>query len=289
MIIINAILALGLNLIFGHTGQISIGQAGFYAIGAYTSAILEVKFGISFLLAWPSAIVLTAIIAAIIGIPILKLHGHYLAMATIAFGMIVETMATNWISITGGHAGVYVPAENILGSFIASKMYFVIVIVGILLYIICENIEYSRVGRAIRAVREDENGASSIGIKHSKYKVIMFVVGAIFSAIAGIIYVHLNSVITPEVFNMETSILILMMVIVGGIGSNIGVVLGSVFITLLPELLYGFLEYNILVYGILICLSLIFLPQGLHGLIIYVIETIKKLIYYNYKIENEGE
>ncbi|MDY0289044.1 MAG: branched-chain amino acid ABC transporter permease [Sphaerochaeta sp.] len=269
MIAINAILALGLNLVFGHTGQISIGQAGFYALGAYTSAILEIKLNVSFLIAWPSAVILTCLVAYAIGKPILKLHGHYLAMATIAFGMIVESLATNWLPVTSGHDGIYIPTREVLGPLVAQNLFEIVVISTGFLYVVCENIEYSRIGRAIRSVRENEIGASAIGIEHSKYKVMMFVLGGGFSAIAGIFYAHLNTVITPEVFNMHTSIQILMIVVLGGIGSNIGVVMAATIVTILPELLYGFAGYNILVYGVLVCIVLVFAPKGLFGLIEY--------------------
>jgi branched-chain amino acid transport system permease protein len=267
MIAVNAILALGLNLVFGHTGQISIGQAGFYALGAYVSAILEVKLAVPFIIAWPSAVVFTCLVAYAIGKPILKLHGHYLAMATIAFGMIIESLATNWLPVTSGHDGIYIPVRQILGNLVVDNLFIIIVVATALLFIICENIEASRIGRAIRSVRENEMGAAAIGIEHSKYKVMMFVVAGAFSSVAGIFYAHMNTVITPEVFNMHTSIQILMMVVLGGIGSNLGVVFAAVIITVLPELLYGFAEYNILVYGVLVCLVLVFAPRGLFGFI----------------------
>jgi branched-chain amino acid transport system permease protein len=203
MIAVNAILALGLNLVFGHTGQISIGQAGFYALGAYVSAILEVKLAVPFIIAWPSAVVFTCLVAYAIGKPILKLHGHYLAMATIAFGMIIESLATNWLPVTSGHDGIYIPVRQILGNLVVDNLFIIIVVATALLFIICENIEASRIGRAIRSVRENEMGAAAIGIEHSKYKVMMFVVAGAFSSVAGIFYAHMNTVITPEVFNPD--------------------------------------------------------------------------------------
>lgn len=278
MIAINAMLALGLNLVFGHTGQISIGQAGFYAIGAYTSAILEVKLGISAIIAWPGAILLTCLVAYTIGKPILKLHGHYLAMATIAFGMIIESLATNWLPVTSGHDGIYIPTRQILGSFVVDNLFVIVVSFAALIYVVSDNIERSRIGRAIRSVRENEVGAAAIGIEHSKYKVMMFVLGAAFSAIAGIMYAHLNTVITPELFNMHTSIQILMMVVLGGIGSNLGVVIAAAVITILPEFLYGFAQYNILVYGLLVCIVLVFAPKGLFGLIELASLQIRRLV-----------
>ena len=266
MIGINYILAAGLNLLFGHTGQISIGQAGFYALGAYTASILETKLSVPFFAAWPAAVILTGGIAFLLGQRILKLHGHYLAMATIAFGMIIESLSTNWIAVTNGHAGVYVRSKSLLGDFLSSNLFALVVLFAALAFIISNNIEYSRVGRAIRAVRENEDAATSVGIVHSKYKVIMFILGAAFSAVGGMMYAHLNGIITPEVFNLAQSQTILIIVVVGGIGSNIGVLLGAIVITTLPEFLYGFADYNILVYGLLVILMQLFCPSGLIGI-----------------------
>ena len=244
MIGINYILAAGLNLLFGHTGQISIGQAGFYALGAYTASILETKLSVPFFAAWPAAVILTGGIAFLLGQRILKLHGHYLAMATIAFGMIIESLSTNWIAVTNGHAGVYVRSKSLLGDFLSSNLFALVVLFAALAFIISNNIEYSRVGRAIRAVRENEDAATSVGM----------------------MYAHLNGIITPEVFNLAQSQTILIIVVVGGIGSNIGVLLGAIVITTLPEFLYGFADYNILVYGLLVILMQLFCPRGLIGI-----------------------
>jgi len=278
MIGINYMLAAGLNLLFGHTGQISIGQAGFYALGAYTASCLETKLNVPFYIAWPSAVIVTALIAFLLGSRILKLHGHYLAMATIAFGLIVESLTTNWIQVFNGHAGVYVRSKTLIGAFLTKNLFALIVIFAALAFIISNNIEYSRIGRAIKSVRENEDAAMSIGIVHSKYKVIMFILGAAFSAVAGVMYAHLNGIITPEVFNNATSQTILIIVVVGGMGSNIGVLLGAIVITALPEFLYGFADYNILVYGVLVVVMQLFFPKGLAGMLQSLVRIIKKNI-----------
>ena len=278
MIGLNYILAAGLNLLFGQTGQISIGQAGLYALGAYTSSVLETKLGVPFFLAWPATIVVTGLIALLLGQRILKLHGHYLAMATIAFGLIVESLTTNWISVFNGHAGVYISSRSILGDFLSENLFPLIVICSALAFIICNNIQQSRVGRAIRAVRENEDAATAVGIVHSKYKVIMFVLSAVFSAVAGILYAHLNGIITPEVFDISMSQSILVIVVVGGIGSNLGVLLGAIIITAMPEFLYGFADYNILAYGLLVVLMQLFFPKGLAGMVQSLFNLIRRTI-----------
>lgn len=229
-----------------------------------------------FFLAWPVAIIVTSLITLLLGQRILKLHGHYLAMATIAFGLIVTSLTTNWISVFNGHAGVYVKSRSILGSFLNDNLFALVIICSALAFIICNNIQHSRVGRAIRAVRENEDAATSVGIVHSKYRVIMFVLSAVFSSVAGILYAHLNGIITPEVFNISMSQTILIIVVVGGIGSNLGVLLGAIVITAMPEFLYGFADYNILAYALLVVLMQLFFPKGLAGMVQSLFNLVKK-------------
>ncbi len=267
MIGINYVLAAGLNLLFGHTGQISIGQSAFYAIGAYGCAIMEMKLGLPFYIAWPLAIVITCIVTWLIGARILKLHGHYLAMATIAFAMIVYSLAQNWIELTNGQDGFMVRVRPILGEFWTKNFYIVILICALLAFCISNNIERSRIGRAIASVNGNEDAATSLGIAHEKYKVLMFVVGGAFAAVSGILYTHLNSVLTPGLFEVSSSQFILILCVVGGIGNNFGVLLGTIVITLLPEFLYGFADYNILVYGVLVVVIQMFFPRGLAGIV----------------------
>ena len=267
MISLYTIVALGLNLLFGHTGQISLGHAGFYAIGAYTSAILETKLGVVFWVAWPVAILLAVVVAVIIGYPILRLQGHYLAMATLGFGLIVGSIATEWISVTGGHGGIYLPVKRLLGTWLAGNLYSLTILVGIVTYLAISQLESSRVGRALNAIRDDPAAAEALGINVTGYKIIAFALSAALAAVGGILYAHITRDITPEVFSLNTSVLFLLMVVMGGMGSNAGAFLGAAFITLLPEFLYGFAQYNVLIYGFLVALALLFAPEGLIGLV----------------------
>ena len=276
MIGINYVLAAGLNLLFGHTGQISIGQAAFYAIGAYGCAILEMRVGLPFFVAWPAAIVLTCFVTWVIGARILKLRGVYLSMATISFAMIIYALAQNWIELTNGQDGFMVRVQPILGEFWTKNFYLVILGCVVLAYTISNNIERSRIGRAIASVNGNEDAATSLGIPHSKYKVLMFMVGGAFAAVAGILYTHMNSVLTPGLFDTSQSQFILILCVVGGIGNNLGVLLAAIVITLLPEFLYGFADYNILIYGILVVVIQMFFPRGLAGLIQDIVGAIRK-------------
>ncbi|MHB1041336.1 MAG: branched-chain amino acid ABC transporter permease [Eubacteriales bacterium] len=266
MVSIFGFLTLGLNMLFGYTGQISIGQAGFYAIGAYLSSILEVKLGCPWYLAWAAAIASASLVAWVIGWPVLRLKGHYLAMATIAFGLIIEAVAVQWLPVTGGHDGIYIPSSRILSGVVAGNLYFISGTLLAVAYLACENLVNTRIGRALKAVRDDELGAQSLGIDVARIKVMMFVLSGVFSAFAGIMYAHATKMITPEVFGLNTSITILVMVVIGGMGSNTGALLGAAFVTVLPELLYGFQNFNILVYGLLVILCLVFAPKGVVGL-----------------------
>jgi ABC-type branched-subunit amino acid transport system permease subunit len=267
MISLYTMVALGLNLLFGHTGQISLGHAGFYAIGAYTSAILETKLGLFFWVAWPTAVLLAVVVAVVIGYPILRLQGHYLAMATLAFGLIVGSIATEWISVTGGHGGIYLPIKRLLGTWLADNLYSLTVLLGIVTYLLISQLVSSRVGRALHAIRDDPAAAVALGIDVARYKIIAFAMSAALAAVGGILYAHITRDITPEVFNLNTSILFLLMVVIGGMRSNMGAFLGAAFITLLPEFLYGFAKYNILIYGFLVTAVLLFAPEGLIGLV----------------------
>jgi len=266
MIGIFALLGLGLNFLFGYTGQISLGHAAFYALGAYGSAILETRVDVPFIVAWPVTIAFTGVIAYVISVPILKMKGHYLAMATLAFTLIVESFLSHWVPVTGGHDGITLLTGSILGTWFSQNLYYFIVGSAIVAFWMLQNITRSSVGRAHQALRDDEDAAEALGIPVKRYKVNAFVLSAVLAAIAGIWYAHLSMVITPEVFNLHVSIQILMLVVVGGMGSNLGAVLGAVFLIVLPELLYDFKEANIFIYGVIVLIVLIFFPKGLAGI-----------------------
>lgn len=270
-------LALSLTLIFGFTGQISLGQAAFYAVGAYASAIVQVQLGIPFWAAWIFAIVFTMFIAWLISLPLLRIHGHFLALGTLALGLIVETLLVQFVDLTGGHSGILLPRANLLGP-LSSVFPFVIVIGFLLAYWLVRNLTERSLGRSFLALRDDPAGAAALGIPVAGYKSIVFAIGGGLAALAGILYSHQFQVITPEVFGFHTSLQVLIVVVIGGMSSRYGAVLGALVVTLLPEWL-GFLpiaEVENLAYGLLVLICLLFLPGGFVGGIQSIIRTVRR-------------
>lgn len=263
---IHTLLALGLNMLMGYAGQISLGHAAFYGIGAYTTAILTVHVGISPWLALPAAILMAVAVAYGVGIPTLKLSGYYLGMGTLGFGMIVHILLREWSSVTGGASGfVGIPPLS-LGplSFAEGRNYFYLVWSFVLLgLVLCRRIVDSRVGRGLRAIHDGERAAAAVGVDTSRLKLQVFVLSAAFSALAGFLYAHLVFFISPGTFNFLASIRMVTMVVIGGMASIWGALLGASLLTLLPEWLHSFSEFEMLIYGLILMSVMIFLPQGL--------------------------
>jgi len=263
---INTLLALGLNMLMGYAGQISLGHAAFYGIGAYVTAVLTVHYHFSPWFALFFSIVVAIIVAYIVGIPTLKLSGYYLGMGTLGFGMIVNIIFREWTSVTGGASGfVGIPALSIGSiSFTGRENYLYLVWGCVLLsIIICRRIIDSRIGRALRSIHDGEKAAAAVGIDTQKLKLQIFVLSAGFSALAGFLYAHLVYFISPETFNFITSVRIVTMVVIGGMASIWGSILGASLLTMLPEWLHTFSEFEMVVYGLILMLVMIFLPKGL--------------------------
>ena len=274
---IYAILSLSLNLIVGYTGLLSLGHAGFFAIGAYTTAILTTSGSMNFWLALLLSGFVTSIFGILIGIPTLRLKGDYLAIATLGFGEIVRNILLNWDSLTNGPMGINgIPAPTLFGITFSSmeKISFAIlvwIIVGIV-YFSLRRIIHSRLGRALEAIREDEIAASSMGINIVKYKIGAFSVGAFFAGIAGSLWAAYNQTVTPDTFNFMMSVMILCMVVLGGLGNNFAAIAGAALITISAELprLLGFshiipAQANQMLFGFILVLMMIFRPQGIMG------------------------
>lgn len=253
---INIIMVLGLNLITGVTGQLSLGHAGFMSIGAYASAMFSIHLGVPF---WFTLIVGTAfggLFGVLLGIPILRLRGDYLAIATLGFAEIVRVVILNTPSL-GGALGVYgiPPSTNLLITLLL--VFFAI----FFMY----RLEKSRHGLAIRSIREDEIAAEMMGINISRYKVLSFAIGSAFAGLGGALYAHFLSYINPVDFGFMKSIEQLCMLVLGGMGSIVGAVFGSIVLSTIPELLRFASEYRMVTYGIVLILMMIFRPQGLFG------------------------
>ena len=269
---IYTIMVIGLNLLMGYAGQISLGHAGFFGIGAYCSGLLNVKLGFSPWIAAIVAILFTAGIAYLIGIPTLKLKGHYLAMATLGFGEVIFVFLTKMDWLTGDPDGLPgIQPFSIwrlrFSSNFATGQYFLAWIAVLVVLIISLNITKSRVGRAFRAIHGSELAASGMGVDIAKYKIQVFVISAVYAALAGCLYAHFRQFIASSSFHLQTSIRLVTMVVVGGMGTVWGAVLGAVLLTWLPEWLTWVNEYDIMVYGGFLMVVMIFAPGGLVGMV----------------------
>lgn len=253
---VNVMLAVSLNLINGITGQFSIGHAGFMSVGAYTSAILTLDFNVPFFFAIVAGGLVAAIFGILIGMPTLRLNGDYLAIATLGFGEIIRIILLN-TEYVGGASGL---------SGIPNKTSWTIVFFFALATIILiNNFIRSTHGRACLAIRENEIAAEAMGINTTLYKIIAFTIGAMFAGMAGGLSAHTFYVITPGSFNFLKSFEILVMVVLGGLGSTAGAIVGAVFVTLLYTFLRDFPEWRMIIYSIVLILMMIFRPGGLLG------------------------
>jgi branched-chain amino acid transport system permease protein len=260
--LINTILALSLNLVLGITGQLSMGHAGFMAIGAYASALMSVKVGAPFVVGMIVGGIVAAIIATIIGLPILRLKGDYLAICTLGFGEIVVSLLQN-VEFLGGARGLSVPSNS------ADVSFRWVYITLILTVFIIRNLVRSSHGRAILSVREDEIAAESMGINTTKYKVLSFAIAAFLAGVAGALFAHFQGFIEPKAFNFLKSTDIIIYVVAGGMGSLSGTFVSTGILTFLPEVLRnlneGFYQYRIIIYALLLIFIMIFRSQGLMG------------------------
>ncbi|WP_313800198.1 branched-chain amino acid ABC transporter permease [Cytobacillus sp.] len=277
---IAAIGAIGLNILTGFTGQISIGVGAFLGVGGYTSAILTTKLGLSFWLAMPAAGIITAIVGGLFGLPSLRLKGLYLAIATLAAQVIILFVISRWDTLTGGTAGMVLSRPEI-GSFVfnsETSYYYLMFVILVITTIFTLNLFRSRVGRAFIAVRDRDIAAEVMGIDLFKYKVLAFIVSSFFVGVAGALLGHYTMVVSPELYSITVSIEYLAIILVGGLGSVFGSIYGAVFITLLPVFLRTGVELfsgvfpdlsNVLnglkevVFGLVIILFLIYEPEGL--------------------------
>jgi branched-chain amino acid transport system permease protein len=280
LIAINIISATGLNILSGYTGLASLGQAAFMGVGAYTVALLEQHLGTPFFINLPIAGLVAALIGLIVGIPSLRVKGLYLAIATIAASIILDFIFANWTSVTNGVKGLSVPPAHAFGVDLdqPSKLYWVIVPVAVLLVAMASNLFKTRVGRAFIAIRDRDISAEVLGIPLLRYKLMSFALSSFYAGVAGGLWAYFFRVVTPESFPIVMSIFFLAAIIVGGMGTIMGSILGATFMTLVPELLRMVFTLltpwmpdamsiipavRSLVFGALIIGFLLFEPQGL--------------------------
>jgi branched-chain amino acid transport system permease protein len=267
---INALVAIGLCILMGYAGQVSLGQAGFYGIGAYVSSILSLHMGLPFVISAFFAMIVSAV-----AVPALRLKGHYLAVATLGFGEIIYVILNEWGP--GGPSGFGdIPHVELLGYTITSTTGYFYLIWGLVAVVMLFSINLIRsgTGRALRAIHDSELACNAMGLNVVALKIKVFILSAVYASLAGCFYAHYVTFISPSSFSLFYSILVLMMVIVGGITNLWGAIIGAVVITVLPELLRKFEELDVLVYGLILTLSLLFFRKGLVPI---VIEKIKRL------------
>jgi len=262
---INSLMTMGLSMLMGYAGQISLGHAAFFGIGAYSSGILTTKYFFHPVGAFMIGIFLSALIAFLVGKPTLRLKGHYMAVATLGFGEILFIVFNELSSLTGGPSGLSgIPPLMIFGHPLEGATYLYLVWAFVILLLVFSlNVINSRVGRALRALHGSELAASAMGVDASRFKVQVFVLSAIYASTAGSLYAHFITFISPSSFSFMFSILLLMMVVVGGAETIWGALLGTMLLTLLPEYLRGLEDFEVLVYGAILMVVLLFMPQGI--------------------------
>ena len=285
--LIYVLLGLGLNIVVGMAGLLDLGYVAFYAVGAYFLALGYQYFDIGFWTALLFAPVLAAISGAILAFPVLRMHGDYLAIVTLGFGEIIRLVLTSWVDITGGPNGIAAPSPTLFGLEFSRRassggqtfhdffhipysndhrsllIYLTLFAVVALSLRFFNRLRYMPLGRSWEALREDEIACRSLGINHVNVKLSAFMMGAVAGGVAGVFFATYQGFINPTSFNFFESVLILSIVVLGGMGSMLGVIIAALVLTLLPELLRDFANYRVLVFGLLMILMMIWRPHGL--------------------------
>ena len=273
--LLHILLALGLNLIAGYAGQLSLAHAAFFGIGAYTTALLTLNQHWSFWLAAPIGAVVAGLVAVAIGLPTLRLKGPYFVISSMGFGEIVRLIFLNWQSVTRGPNGLPgIPAPDPINlGFVKltfeSRMesYYLILFVLFGVLILYYNLVNSRIGRALRAIRNDYIAAQVMGIHIAFYRILAFAGGAALAGLTGALYSGYIRFISPDTFTSGESINILIMMVIGGMGTIVGPIIGAVAITYLLETMRVFAEYRLVIYGLLMFIVILYMPQGVAGML----------------------
>jgi branched-chain amino acid transport system permease protein len=267
---IYAIAVMGLGILLGFTGQMSLGQAAFFGIGAYTSGWLTTHLGWP---VWPAmavAVGVSALVGLAVGYPCLRLSGHYLALATIGFGIITQLVLINWKDVTNGSDGMTGIPPPAIGPWTLDSYgsyYYLVLIAVLACAYVAWRIKTTRVGRALEAIRENELAARATGIDATRYKIVAFVLAGAYAGLAGSLLAHSIKFLSPDSYSFDQSVVFLVMLILGGSSSIGGAILGAVLLTLLPEVLRPLKSSYIMVYGAAVVVMIVFMPRGLAGLL----------------------
>ena len=269
LVMIFAISALGLNIFMGYCGQINIGSAGFFAMGAYVPTMLQIKLGWHYLAAFPVTSVVTLIVAWAVSFPLLRLTGHAMAIGTLSFAMAIHLVAERFPTLTGGADGIVVPSMAVFGRTMGNVFYFYFILVfAVTAYLMCYFLADSRIGRALTAISQEEAGAAAMGVDVNRYKRLAWVVNGVLASVAGSLYAQQTGFLSPTAFSLWTNIIVLVMIVVGGLGSNLGSVVGAAIMTSLPYFLVTIQQYIFLVQGLVLFTFLRFLPYGVVGTVV---------------------
>ncbi len=263
----NAIAALGLQVMVGLAGQLSLGHAAFVGIGAYTAVILETRFGASFPFACAGAVGLSTL-AGLLMAQLIRLSGIYFKIATFGFGIIVHQVLSNWVPVTGGTTGLRgIPPVAFAGHAATTRLeLFVVEMVALtLVYGLLLRLTHGRIGRAFRAIGQNETAARSIGIPTDRYRMAAITIGCAVAGLGGAFLPHVFRFVSPESFTWHESVVLLIMITIGGLGSLPGAIIGAALMVVLPEYLREFAQYKMLAYGVLLILALAFMPKGVTG------------------------
>lgn len=256
----NVLLALSLNLVIGYTGQLNLGQSAFFAIGAYVSTLLMKSYGWNFWLAALAAIAAAGLLGVALAAFAVRLRGHYLAIASLGFAVITYQVLINWESVTQGVRGIYGIMPPVAGT---TALFYLVAGIALAVYLLLDNLVRSPVGDTLRAIREDEISAASLGVNRALWKAFAFGLGAAIAGLAGVFYPGFVGTLVPDAFNIIESFTMMAMVIVGGMGTMVGPVIGAILLTFLPEVLRGFGETRLMIYGLALTLVVLFMPGGI--------------------------
>jgi len=262
------VLALGLNIVVGQAGLLNLGYVAFYAIGAYTYAILSTTIGLSFWFGLIAGGLAAAIFAVVLGMPTLRLRGDYFAIVTLGLGEITRIVLNNWDSMTGGPNGISKIGRPVIAGYelhTTLDFYYLILLLVIITIFAMHRLIASRIGRAWIAIREDEVAAEAMGVNTYRMKLLAFVLASAWAGIAGVFFSAKMAFVSPESFTFFESVLILCMVVLGGMGSIPGIILGALLLITLPEIFRDFQDYRMLAFGVALVLMMVFRPQGLLG------------------------
>ncbi len=267
--LIYVVVGLGLNIVVGLAGLLDLGYVAFYAVGAYSYALLNVHYGITFWMALPIGAALAFLFGILLGFPVLRLRGDYLAIVTLGFGEIIRLVLENWNEFSFGPSGIAnIPKPSLLGLDLnlqqsTTFIYFLMIALALMTIFVVRRLQDSRIGRAWIALREDEVACQAMGIDKTRTKLSAFALGATWAGMGGVVFAAKTTFINPTSFTIWESIIILCVVVLGGMGSIVGVIVGAMILILLPEYLRAFSEFRMLIFGVILVMMMVFRPGGI--------------------------